>query len=112
MKLRSVAARVALAAMLVAALVVAVMAGGVLLVGMSSFDRLMAEHGATAAESRAMFDQAITPVVLAASPPVGIDADCVLVDDFGGTREACRRLLARGHRRISFLGLPAATKRR
>lgn len=48
-----------------------------------------------------------TPVVLAASPPVGIDADCVLVDDFGGTREACRRLLARGHRRISFLGLPA-----
>lgn len=48
-----------------------------------------------------------TPIVLAASPPVGIDADCVLVDDFGGTRDACRRLLARGHRRIGFLGLPA-----
>jgi LacI family transcriptional regulator len=49
-----------------------------------------------------------TPVVLAASPPMGIDADCVLVDDFGGTRAACRRLIARGHRRIGFLGLPAS----
>jgi LacI family transcriptional regulator, galactose operon repressor len=49
-----------------------------------------------------------TPVVLAASPPMGIDADCVLVDDFGGTRAACRRLLSRGHRRIGFLGLPAS----
>ncbi|MEU1944955.1 LacI family DNA-binding transcriptional regulator [Streptomyces melanosporofaciens] len=46
------------------------------------------------------------PVVLAASPPMGIDVDCVLVDDFGGTRDACRRLIARGHRRIGFLGLP------
>jgi LacI family transcriptional regulator len=49
-----------------------------------------------------------TPVVLAASPPMGIDADCVLVDDFGGTRAACRQLIARGHRRIGFLGLPAS----
>lgn len=49
-----------------------------------------------------------TPVVLAATPPVGIDADCVLVDDFGGTRDACRRLISRGHRRIGFLGLPAS----
>jgi LacI family transcriptional regulator len=49
-----------------------------------------------------------TPVVLAASPPIGIDADCVLVDDFGGTRAACRQLIARGHRRIGFLGLPAS----
>ncbi|MGA8115181.1 MAG: LacI family DNA-binding transcriptional regulator [Actinocatenispora sp.] len=49
-----------------------------------------------------------TPVVLAASPPMGIDADCVLVDDFGGTRQACRQLIARGHRLIGFLGLPAS----
>jgi LacI family transcriptional regulator len=47
-----------------------------------------------------------TPVVLAAGPPLGIDADCVLVDDFGGTLAACRQLVARGHRRIGFLGLP------
>lgn len=48
------------------------------------------------------------PVVLATSPPVGIDADCVLVDDFGGTRQACRQLIEQGHTRIGFLGLPAS----
>ncbi|MCA1221155.1 LacI family DNA-binding transcriptional regulator [Streptomyces sp. 8L] len=47
-----------------------------------------------------------TPVVLAAAPPMGIEVDCVLVDDVGGTRAACRELLDRGHRRIGFLGLP------
>ncbi|MGW6278624.1 LacI family DNA-binding transcriptional regulator [Kribbella sp. NPDC055071] len=46
------------------------------------------------------------PVVLAATPPRGIDVDCVFVDDFNGTYEACRRLIARGHERIGFLGLP------
>lgn len=48
------------------------------------------------------------PVVLAATPPRGIDVDCVLVDDFGGTYDACRQLIARGHRRIGFLGLPVS----
>ncbi|GAA5193375.1 LacI family DNA-binding transcriptional regulator [Rugosimonospora acidiphila] len=48
------------------------------------------------------------PVVLAATPPRDIDVDCVLVDDFGGTYAACRRLIERGHRRIGFLGLPAS----
>ncbi|MEU4237570.1 LacI family DNA-binding transcriptional regulator [Actinoplanes sp. NPDC026619] len=48
------------------------------------------------------------PVVLAATPPRGIDTDCVLVDDFGGTYEACRILISRGHERIGFLGLPAS----
>lgn len=46
------------------------------------------------------------PVVLAARPPSGVAADCVLVDDFGGTREAVRLLAGRGHSRIGFLGLP------
>jgi LacI family transcriptional regulator len=50
-----------------------------------------------------------TPVVLAATPPRGIDVDCVLVDDFGGTYEACRRMIGAGHTRIGFLGLPAST---
>lgn len=49
------------------------------------------------------------PVVLAASPPVKLDADAVLLDDFAGTWEATRHLLARGHTRIAFLGLPAST---
>jgi LacI family transcriptional regulator len=50
-----------------------------------------------------------TPVVLAATPPRGIDVDCVLVDDFGGTYEACHRMIGAGHTRIGFLGLPAST---
>jgi LacI family transcriptional regulator len=50
-----------------------------------------------------------TPVVLAATPPQGIDVDCVLVDDFGGTYDACRKLISDGHTRIGFLGLPAST---
>lgn len=49
------------------------------------------------------------PVVLAASPPVKIDVDAVLLDDFGGTLEATRHLIERGHRRIAFLGLPPST---
>ncbi|WP_033346604.1 LacI family DNA-binding transcriptional regulator [Catenuloplanes japonicus] len=50
-----------------------------------------------------------TPVVLAASPPHRINVDAVLLDDFGGTYEATSMLIARGHHRIGFLGLPAAT---
>ncbi|MGW7578463.1 LacI family DNA-binding transcriptional regulator [Streptomyces sp. NPDC054765] len=48
------------------------------------------------------------PLVLASRPPVGMDADCVLVDDFGGADEGTRRLIAEGHRRIGFLGNPPA----
>ncbi len=47
-----------------------------------------------------------TPVVLTASVPTGISADCVLVDDYAGTKEATDRLIARGHTKIGFLGLP------
>ncbi|MBO0867556.1 MAG: LacI family DNA-binding transcriptional regulator [Micromonosporaceae bacterium] len=49
------------------------------------------------------------PVVLAASLPVKVDVDAVLLDDFGGTWEATRHLISAGHHRIGFLGLPAAT---
>ncbi|MEV0318284.1 LacI family DNA-binding transcriptional regulator [Streptomyces sp. NPDC050658] len=48
------------------------------------------------------------PVVLASRPPEGFSADCVLVDDFGGARDATARLIAGGHRRIGFLGSPPA----
>lgn len=48
------------------------------------------------------------PIVLATRPPSGIDVDCVLLDDFGGAHEAASRLFADGHRRIGFLGPPAA----
>jgi LacI family transcriptional regulator len=50
-----------------------------------------------------------TPVVLAASPPSNIAVDAVLLDDFGGTWEAARELVGRGHTRIGFLGPSAST---
>jgi LacI family transcriptional regulator len=46
------------------------------------------------------------PVVLCTRPPSGIAADCVLVDDFGGAREATIALAATGVRRIGYLGMP------
>ncbi|HEY6738387.1 MAG TPA: LacI family DNA-binding transcriptional regulator, partial [Actinopolymorphaceae bacterium] len=46
------------------------------------------------------------PVVLGARPPSNVPLDCVLVDDFGGAREATAGLVAAGHSRIGFLGLP------
>jgi LacI family transcriptional regulator len=49
------------------------------------------------------------PVVLAASPPNRITVDSVILDDFGGTWEATRALISRGHTRIGFLGLPSST---
>ena len=48
-----------------------------------------------------------TPVVFVARPPSGIVADCVLVGDFAGAREATSRLVERGHTRIGFVGLPS-----
>ncbi|MEO3749520.1 LacI family DNA-binding transcriptional regulator [Streptomyces sp. B6B3] len=48
------------------------------------------------------------PVVCASRPPSGFEADHVLVDDFGGAKDATERLIAQGHRRIGFLGPPAA----
>ncbi|MEV1047605.1 LacI family DNA-binding transcriptional regulator [Streptomyces sp. NPDC049916] len=48
------------------------------------------------------------PVVLASRPPAGMEADCVLVDDFGGAEAVTRSLIEDGHRRIGFLGNPPA----
>ncbi|MGW6719765.1 LacI family DNA-binding transcriptional regulator [Streptomyces durocortorensis] len=48
------------------------------------------------------------PIVLASRPPGGMEADCVLVDDFGGAQAATSRLIEDGHRRIGFLGNPPA----
>lgn len=45
-----------------------------------------------------------TPIVFAARPPQGLDADCVLVDDFGGARNATRELVNDGHTAIGLIG--------
>lgn len=47
-----------------------------------------------------------TPLVLAARPPAGIEADTVLVDDFGGARAATARLVQDGYEKVGFLGNP------
>jgi LacI family transcriptional regulator len=49
-----------------------------------------------------------TPLVLVGRPAAGVEADCVLVDDFGGALAATSRLVRRGHTRIAFLGNPPA----
>jgi LacI family transcriptional regulator len=47
-----------------------------------------------------------TPVVFLDRPPVGVDADCVLLDNLGGARSAVEHLLARGHERIAVIADP------
>jgi LacI family transcriptional regulator len=42
-----------------------------------------------------------TPVVFVDRPPGGIDADTVLLDNYGGARRAIDHLLAQGHQRIA-----------
>lgn len=44
------------------------------------------------------------PVVFADRPPGRIDADTVLTDNAGGSREATAHLIVGGHRRIGYLG--------
>jgi LacI family transcriptional regulator len=45
-----------------------------------------------------------TPVVFLDRPPVGLDADCVLLDNVGGARRAVEHLIAHGHERIAMVG--------
>jgi len=45
-----------------------------------------------------------TPVVFLDRPPVGLEADCVLLDNLGGARTAVEHLLAHGHERIAVVG--------
>jgi two-component system sensor histidine kinase BaeS len=62
--LRGVAGRIALAALATSGLALAVEAVGVLVVGASTFQQLMIEHGATAELAHAMFDESVTRVVI------------------------------------------------
>jgi LacI family transcriptional regulator len=47
-----------------------------------------------------------TPVVFLDRPPIGLEADCVLLDNLGGARTAVEHLLARGHERIAVIADP------
>jgi signal transduction histidine kinase len=108
--LRSVAARVALSAMLVSALTVATIALGVLVVGSATFDRLMAEHGATAAVSQAMFNESITQVVIAASI-LAVIGSLILAIVLGRMIERPLDDLAGAARRVAEGGYDARVQR-
>jgi LacI family transcriptional regulator len=45
-----------------------------------------------------------TPLVFVDRPPVGVEADTILIDNVGGARLAVEHLLAHGHRRIGVVG--------
>lgn len=100
MRIRSFAARIALAAMLVAALSLALVAVGVLVIGASVFDRLMAEHGASAAVSHAMFNDSITRVLVAASA-VALAGSLILAAFLGRVIERPLDDLARAARGVA-----------
>ena len=62
-----IAARIGLAALIVAGLAIAILAIGVVVVGGQSFADLMADHGESAESSRAMFADSVGWVVIATS---------------------------------------------
>jgi signal transduction histidine kinase len=72
-----VALRIALAAIATMVLAVAIVAGGVGVVGADTFSQLMMKHGASAEEAHAMFDASIT-LVLAAAVLAAVVAAAVL----------------------------------
>ena len=47
-----------------------------------------------------------TPIVFLDRPPVGVDADAVLLDNAGGARAAVEHLIAYGHTRIACVADP------
>lgn len=59
-----------------------------------------------ASRDHAYLAREVTPVVFLDRPPVGLEADCVLLDNHGGARAATEHLLALGHERIAFVADP------
>jgi LacI family transcriptional regulator len=57
-----------------------------------------ADHGWLAGED--------TPIVFLDRPPVGVEADAVLLDNAGGAHSAVAHLVAHGHRRIACVADP------
>ncbi len=66
-RMNSIASRIAVAGALIAAVAIALVAAGVLLIGRTTFEGLMAQHGTAAAVSYQMFDASVTRVLVGAS---------------------------------------------
>jgi two-component system, OmpR family, sensor histidine kinase BaeS len=95
-----IAARIALAALIVAGLAIAILGIGVVMIGGQSFANLMAEHGASAASSEAMFADSVVWVVVVTAAIAGIVA--VVLAGFLGARLARPlRQIGRAARRIA-----------
>ncbi len=96
---RRIAVRLALASLLVTAVAVAIIATGVFDVGRSTFDDLMLRHGASAANSRAMFNSSVGHTfvwaLLAAAVVCAVVAGVLargVARSFGRIVEAARRI--------------------
>jgi len=74
---RGIAARIAATSLLVTGMAVLVIAAGVLGLGGAAFQRLMMQHGSSAADARAMFNQSVT-VVFAGAVAIAALAAVVL----------------------------------
>lgn len=96
--------------MAISALAVAAVAVGVIVVGATVFDRLMAEHGATLADSYAMFDRSVRLVVIGASA-VAIAGSIGLALAFGRAVGRPLRELAEAARRVAMGGYDARVRR-
>ena len=99
---RGMAARIGLAVLVTAGVAVAVVAVGVTLVSGAAFAQLMMQHGPTAAEAHAMFDQSVSVVLAAAIVLAIVVAVCLallmasrLARPLRGLGQAARRI-ARG----------------
>lgn len=96
--LRSLAARITLVSVLVALSAVAVIVVGVMLVAQSTFDRLMIQAGAPAAEAQAMFDHGIVGI-FGAAVAIAITVSVVLAVTLAtGLARPLRRMTAAAQR--------------
>jgi signal transduction histidine kinase len=98
--LNTLAARIALAGVLIALIAVSLVAAGVLLVGRATFEVLMAQHGTAAALSYEMFDASVTRVLIGASA-VGLVSAILLAVLVARQIERPLAEVARAARRIA-----------
>jgi len=102
---RGVGFRIAAAAIGTTAVGVGIVALGILIVGADTFARLMAEHGSSADEAHAMFDESITVVLVVAVLAATVAAVAVatllgsrLARPLGEIGRAARRIAAGDYR--------------